>query len=246
MLSFLEPRTLASILVAIAVFATVLTLAQPLLATDKLGKRMKKRGLGARAHPCSRAREAQRQGQPAAGAQGLHEAHGRPLQPEPVARQRQGQKPDGDGRLPRPAGRNRVSVLPAGDADRSRRGRSLLHLRRPEPRLSHDDEDGGGVRLRLPWHQGSRILHPQPDLEATGLGRPRLSRRHGPAPHLRRVRHVDRAGVPQGRSRDRVAVDSARRGVDADHRGTVLPAGSPHRLRASRGTQPASNPSSRS
>ena len=41
MFSFLEPRTLASILVAIAVFATVLTLAQPLLVTDKLGKRMK-------------------------------------------------------------------------------------------------------------------------------------------------------------------------------------------------------------
>ncbi len=41
MLSFLEPRALASILVAIAVFATVLTLAQPLLVTDKLGKRMK-------------------------------------------------------------------------------------------------------------------------------------------------------------------------------------------------------------
>ena len=41
MFSFLEPRTLASILVAIAVFATVLTVAQPLLATDKLGKRMR-------------------------------------------------------------------------------------------------------------------------------------------------------------------------------------------------------------
>ncbi len=41
MLSFFDPHTLASILVAVAVFATVLTLAQPLLATDKLGKRMK-------------------------------------------------------------------------------------------------------------------------------------------------------------------------------------------------------------
>ncbi len=41
MQSFLEPHTLAAILVAVAVFATVLTLAQPLLVTDKLGKRMK-------------------------------------------------------------------------------------------------------------------------------------------------------------------------------------------------------------
>ena len=41
MFSFLEPRALASILVAVAVFATILTLAQPLLVTDKLGKRMK-------------------------------------------------------------------------------------------------------------------------------------------------------------------------------------------------------------
>lgn len=41
MFSFLEPRSLAAILVAVAVFATVLTLAQPLLVTDKLGKRMK-------------------------------------------------------------------------------------------------------------------------------------------------------------------------------------------------------------
>ncbi len=41
MFSFLEPRTLAAILVAVAVFATILTLAQPLLASDQLGKRMK-------------------------------------------------------------------------------------------------------------------------------------------------------------------------------------------------------------
>ena len=41
MFSFLEPRTLAAILVAVAVFATILTLAQPLLAGDQLGKRMK-------------------------------------------------------------------------------------------------------------------------------------------------------------------------------------------------------------
>ncbi len=36
-----DPHTLASILIAIATFATVLTLAQPLLSTDKLDKRMK-------------------------------------------------------------------------------------------------------------------------------------------------------------------------------------------------------------
>ncbi len=36
-----DPHTLASILVAIATVATVLTVAQPLLSTDRLGKRMK-------------------------------------------------------------------------------------------------------------------------------------------------------------------------------------------------------------
>ena len=41
MLSFLDPHTLAAILVAVAVFATVLTVAQPLFVTDQLGKRMK-------------------------------------------------------------------------------------------------------------------------------------------------------------------------------------------------------------
>lgn len=41
MLTLLEPRTMASILVAIAVVATILTIAQPFLASDNLGKRMK-------------------------------------------------------------------------------------------------------------------------------------------------------------------------------------------------------------
>ncbi len=44
---------------------------------------------------------------------------------------------------------------------------------------------------------------------------------------LRRVRHVDRGGVPQGQRGDRHAIGGARRGVHADHGGIVLSAGSP-------------------
>ena len=51
------------------------------------------------------------------------------------------------------------------------------------------------------------------------------------AADLRRIRHVDRGGVPQGQRGDRHAVGRAGRGIHADHGGTVLFAGSPPGLR---------------
>ena len=74
-------------------------------------------------------------------------------------------------------------------------------------------------------HAAAVVLPQEPDPEAPALDPPRLSRRARPAADLRRIRHVDRGGVPQGQPGDRLAVDPARRGTDADDRRTVLPAG---------------------
>ena len=72
------------------------------------------------------------------------------------------------------------------------------------------------------------------DPEAPALDPPRVSGCARPAVDLRRVRHVDRGGVSQSEPGDRLAVDPARRGTDADDRGTVLPAGPQGRLREPR------------
>ena len=49
----------------------------------------------------------------------------------------------------------------------------------------------------------------------------------GPAADMRRIRHVDRNGVPQGQRRDRYAVGRARGRNDVDDRRTVISARSP-------------------
>jgi hypothetical protein len=68
------------------------------------------------------------------------------------------------------------------------------------------------ARERLSAHKGKLSLRQQP----------RWAARHGSVAHLRRVRHVDRTCLSQGRAGDRRPVDTACRGIDADDGGTVV------------------------
>ena len=74
----------------------------------------------------------------------------------------------------------------------------------------------------------------EPHRQAPGLDQARVSRRARSAADLLRVRHVGRSRVQEGQRGDRIAVDPARRGADADHRRAVVPAGPQIGLRQSR------------
>ena len=77
-------------------------------------------------------------------------------------------------------------------------------------------------------------LPQEPDPEAPAVDQARLPRRARPAADLRRVRHVDRGRLPQGRSEIGTQSMALAEELDADHGGTVLPAGPQGRLREPR------------
>ena len=89
-------------------------------------------------------------------------------------------------------------------------------------------------RRRLCRHAAALSVPQEPHRQAPALDQARLSGRARPAADLRRIRHVDRGGVQEGQPGDRLAVDRAGRGADADHRRAVLPAGPQAGLRESR------------
>ena len=222
-----DPKIMASVFAAIAAMATVITLAMPLLARNDLNKRMK-RGLDrAREDQAARARaaRARRQGAAAPVAEAIHEAHRRPVQPDEMGRTGRGAREADPGRLSRPGAVRDLPVLPHGLAGRRLRGVAVLPVLRSRDGQAGDGEARHGAGRRLRRHAAAVHFSEEQDRQAPAFDPPRIPGCARPAADLRRIRHVDRSRVPQGVPGNRLAIDPARRGTDADHRRAVVFAG---------------------
>ena len=200
-----DTRFLAMVFAAVGAAATVLTLAMPLLATDTLARRMKSVALE-REKIRQRERErlaARREGRAAPLAEAVHADDRRAVQSEQVGRPGGGARAAGPGRLPRPGALRHLSVLPHGDAGRHA-GRSRLFYVFVVIEL--DQPRDGQARLicisrGVFRHARAGAVREEQDHAAPAVDQARLSRRARPAADLRRIRHVDRGGVPQGVAR---------------------------------------------
>ena len=224
-----DPKFLAMIFAAIAAGATVLTLAMPLLITDPLPKRMKAVALE---------REKIRQRERERMAQGSKVS----LRQSPKMYMK---KIVDNFNLNKWVGQEeaRKMLVQAGY-----RGQApyitylffrmampvimlvvslfyifvVINLDYP-PMVKIADLD----RLRLFRHVQPEPVSQEQDPAAPGFDQARVPRCARSAADLRRIRHVDRSGFPQGQRGGRIAIGPARRGNDADDGGTVLSAGSP-------------------
>ena len=220
-------RVLAMVFAAIAAAATVSPSRCRCSATDSLAKRMKSVALE-REKMRQRERERMARGEKVVAApvaQAVHAAHRRAVQPEQVARPGGSARAAGAGRLPRPGALRDVPVLPAGDAGRCcSRSRCSTCSSCSSSTQPTSVKVGICLAADLSRHQAAGAVPQEQDRQAPAIDQARLPGRARPAADLRRVRHVDRSRLQEGVGRDRLAVDPAGRGADADHRGAVLPA----------------------
>ena len=200
------PSSSPMLFAAVAAVATVLTLAMPVLSPDMLDKRMKAVALE---------REKIRQRERERLARGEKEKVSLRQSPKQymatvVERfnltkwlgQEAGAREAGAGRLSRPGALCRLPVLPHGDAGRHVRRVAVLPVRRARDRTSRRWSRSASASAppisacRLPYlFLKNRITKRQLSIKRAFPGRAR------PAADLRRVRHVDRGGVPQGQRR---------------------------------------------
>ncbi len=103
----------------------------------------------------------------------------------------------------------------------------LLHHRGHRVRPVADGQDADRAASRRRRLLRAEPLHLQHRLQAPDVDPPRLAGCARPAADLRRIGHVGRGLLPQGVGGDRRPVDPARRGADAHHGRALLPSGAP-------------------
>src|SRR5215207_9951454 len=221
-----DPQFMAMILVGIAAAATVFTVAMPLVEGDSLGRRMKAVALE---RDKIRARERERLSKTQQKVS-LRQA------PKAYMKQTVDRFKLNDW-LGTQSARNQL-VMAGYRGQHSEVAFLFFRLVMPIamiliawllPVRAQDRRDAAAVQARrrprrgLSWRQGARDLSLERDLEAPGGDAPLLARRPRPAPDLRRIGHVDRAGLPPRCRRGRLAVHPAGRGARAHDRRAVLP-----------------------
>ena len=186
----------------------------PLVEGDSLGRRMKAVALERDKHPRRASASGSRRPSRRSSLRQEPKAYMKQvvdqLQAQRLARHaRAAENQLAHGRLPRPACRGRVPVLPAGDADRHDPHRSSFYLFVLKIVAMPVLFKLGGVLVAAYLGVKAPEIYPlERDLEAPGVDAPRLARRPRPAPDLRRIRHVDRAGLPARCRRGRLAIAS--------------------------------------
>ena len=129
---------------------------------------------------------------------GVQQTDRRYFQSVELAEHRDGQTTTRSGGISRRQPRIRVPDFPARRADRVLHLRARLRVlhRQDQPVADHESRDGDGGRLCR--HEGAGNLPVQQDQETPVADEPGLPQHGGPADHLRRIRHVDRARGAQG------------------------------------------------
>ena len=210
--SLTNTRVLAMVFAAIAAMATVLTFAMPLLGDRFARQAHEVGGDRARKDAPARARAAgaRRKGVAAPVAEAVHAEDRRAVQSEQVARPGGGARAPGAGGIPRPGALCDVPVLPDGHADRRWCSAAAFYvfvvLKLDQPTSV---KVGMCLAADLFRHQAAGDLHQEQDRQAPAIDQARVPGRARPAADLRRIRHVDRSRLQEGRGRDRLAVDSA-------------------------------------
>ncbi len=237
--SLLQIETLITVLVGLAAFATILTIAAPYFETDQLATRMKSVG-----QERDKLRAAQRVQLMASPETRLREKPKTSLYSQLVdaLNLRRVFDAEASREMLRQAGmRNerQSDDLSCRPADRAAgAGDCRVHLfvdgfRRPRRAL----DARGGHRHRsdlrlLSAHDFSQ----EHDFAAPILDQARLVRCPRSAAHLRGIRHGDRARLAESGARDRQRLGAAGRGTDPYRRRTLLSAGPPQGIRQSRQT----------
>ena len=164
------------------------------------------------------------------------QTHRRAVQPDQMARPGGGAREAGAGRLSRPGALRHLPVLPPGDADRrcswSRCSTCSSSSKLDQPPI---DQARHVPRRRLCRHAAAVPLPQEPDRRSASC------RSSAPFPDALDLLLICvesgmsiEAAFRKVSAGDRLAVDRAGRGADADHRRAVLPAGPQHGLREPR------------